>query len=351
MSRDYCACIRTLGKAGEKYQTLLDSLKHQTIQPKKILVYIPYGYDLPKETIGIEQYVRCEKGMVHQRSLPFDEVDTEWILFLDDDLYIPEDGIEKLFIGLEENQGDCISPDIFQVQNMPLAGKLMASLHFTFPRYPDSWAFKLWQNGSYTYNNNPSKAVLQSQSAAGACFLLKKEVLLAIHFNDEQWMDEFRYPIGDDMMMAYKIHILGFRLLIHYDTSFVHLDAGGGRINNPSERYLLTQTVWFVLWYRAFYKLKHSTWKSKIMAVVAYVLRELWSFFLGAIPRSIKYRNLDSVIYFFKKYKMGLDYVKSEEYRKIPYYDEYIRKNDTQDYTFDMKTNTTVIINYLIWII
>ena len=48
----YTAVIRTLGKAGKKYQTLLDSLDKQTIPPVQILVYIAEGYTIPKETIG-----------------------------------------------------------------------------------------------------------------------------------------------------------------------------------------------------------------------------------------------------------------------------------------------------------
>ena len=36
----YTAVIRTLGKAGVKYQTLLDSLCAQTIQPEAIIVYL-----------------------------------------------------------------------------------------------------------------------------------------------------------------------------------------------------------------------------------------------------------------------------------------------------------------------
>lgn len=323
MSRDYCACIRTLGKAGEKYQTLLNSLKQQTIQPKKILIYIPHGYDLPKETIGVEQYIRCEKGMVHQRALPFDEVDTEWILFLDDDLYIPADGVEKLFIGIEENDGDCISPDIYEHNKFSLKTKLISAIGFTFPRFDDGWAFKIKKSGKYTYNYSPSKDVLPTQSAAGACFLIKKKVHLSLHFEDERWMDTLRYAIGDDMMMAYKIHIMGYRLLIHYNTGFIHLDAGTGHISNQSERYLLTQTVWFILWYRAFFNLKNATWKSKLLALTSYSIRECWSFIFGAIPRSLKYRNFDSIWFFFKKYKNGYDYVHSEEYKKIPYYDEY----------------------------
>lgn len=49
---EYTVAIRTLGKAKEKYQCLLDSLVNQTIKPSRILVYIAEGYAIPKETIG-----------------------------------------------------------------------------------------------------------------------------------------------------------------------------------------------------------------------------------------------------------------------------------------------------------
>lgn len=110
---EYVAVIRTLGTAGEKYQTLLNSLDQQTIQPSKILVYIAEGYRIPKETIGKEQYIYVKKGMVSQRALPYNEVDTEFILFLDDDLFLPNDFVEKMFSFLERNNADVISPDIY----------------------------------------------------------------------------------------------------------------------------------------------------------------------------------------------------------------------------------------------
>ncbi len=64
----YCIAIRTLGKAGEKYQKELDSLVKQTIPPKKILVYLAEGYERPKETVGVEEIIYCPKGMVSQRA-------------------------------------------------------------------------------------------------------------------------------------------------------------------------------------------------------------------------------------------------------------------------------------------
>ena len=72
---EYTVVIRTLGKAGEKYQRMLDSLKAQTFQPKDIIVYIAEGYNIPKETIGTERYVYVKKGMVAQRALSYDEIE------------------------------------------------------------------------------------------------------------------------------------------------------------------------------------------------------------------------------------------------------------------------------------
>lgn len=326
MNRDYCACIRTLGKAGVKYQTLLDSLKSQTVKAKKILVYIPYGYELPKETIGIEQYVRCEKGMVSQRALPFDEVNTEWILFLDDDLYIPEDGVEKLFIGLEDNNGDSISPDIYSVQNMSFGYKVLSTLlSLTPPRKDDGWAFKIQGNGQYTYNNAPRKKVLPTQSAAGACILMRKNVYESIHFQDELWMDSFRYAIGDDLLFSYKIYICGFRELIHYDAGFVHLDAQSGRVSDDRERYFLGQIALTVVWYRACYALKNESGRYKMKALLSYILISLWKLFTYAVPRSCKYHNFNSIIDYIRAKIHAYRFVHSTTYRSIPYFNEYSR--------------------------
>lgn len=103
----YTAVIRTLGTAGDKYQILLDSLNKQTIQPSKILVYIAEGYAIPKETIGKEQYIYVKKGMVAQRALPYYEVNTEFILFLDDDLFLPDNFVEKMFFFFEKKSCRC----------------------------------------------------------------------------------------------------------------------------------------------------------------------------------------------------------------------------------------------------
>ena len=125
---EYTVVIRTLGKAGEKYQTMLDSLKVQTIPPQKIFVYIAEGYPIPKETIDEERYIYVKKGMVAQRALPYSEVETEYMLFLDDDLAFPPDTVERMFQLLKEHNADVISPDIFPNAQRPLKSELMMTI-------------------------------------------------------------------------------------------------------------------------------------------------------------------------------------------------------------------------------
>ena len=90
----YTAVIRTLGTAGAKYQQLLNSLGNQTMKPNEIIVYIAEGYPLPMETIGIEKYIYVKKGMVAQRALHYDEVTTDYILFLDEDVFLPHTPVD-----------------------------------------------------------------------------------------------------------------------------------------------------------------------------------------------------------------------------------------------------------------
>ena len=116
---EYTAVIRTLGKAGEKYHKLLDSLVSQTVKPKQIIVYIAEGYPIPKETVGIERYVYVKKGMVAQRALHYDEVDTEYILFLDDDVFLPDNAVDTLYNEMMDFDADVISPDVFPNAERP----------------------------------------------------------------------------------------------------------------------------------------------------------------------------------------------------------------------------------------
>ena len=253
---EYTAVIRTLGTAGEKYQRLLTSLMEQTIKPTSIIVYIAEGYNIPKETVGVEQYVYVKKGMVAQRALPYDEVQTEWMLFLDDDLYLPPNFVEMLYDQIVENDADVISPDIFPNHERPFSGKVMMAISGRmFPHRDDGkWGYKVIRTGGYSYNNHPTKSVYRSQTNAGACFLCRKGDFEKIHFEDELWMDMLGYPVGEDQVMYYKMHLSNLKQLTSYHTGIIHLDAGDNR-NPQKERMLLYADIRFkiLFWYRFLY--------------------------------------------------------------------------------------------------
>ena len=51
----YSVAIRTLGTSGEKFVRELESIKRQTLQPEKVVIYIAEGYNRPEYTIGKEE--------------------------------------------------------------------------------------------------------------------------------------------------------------------------------------------------------------------------------------------------------------------------------------------------------
>lgn len=323
--REYCVAIRTLGTAGEKYQTLLDSLVAQTLPPKKILVYLPHGYPAPKETVGVEQIVRCEKGMVAQRSLPFDEVDTPYILCLDDDLYLPPTLVEELFDALEEKQGDCISPG-FSGSNIKKRDRVLSFMHsFTLPHFSKKWDVKVNRSGSFSYRVRGGGKVLPTQSAAFACFLCKLDALHAIHFEDERWIDQFKYASCDDQLFYYKLHLYGYKVYTFNQSGLIHLDARAGGRHDVSEKLYNQKKIAFVIWYRTQYHLLSSSFYDKALSLFAYSIRFL-SGLLFLPLEVLYYRKLRYLKDYFKATIDGYRYVHSEDCLKIPVYDSYKKR-------------------------
>lgn len=315
----YTAVIRTLGKAGEKYQQLLNSLCSQTIRPNKILVYIAEGYDLPKETIGIEQYVYVKKGMVAQRALQYDEVETEYVLFLDDDVYLPPNGVERLYDALVEYNANVISPDVFNNAGRPLLSSIMMAIsgRMVARRDDGKWGYKVMRNSGYSYNNNPRQSVYRSQTNAGPCFFCSKEDFLSINFQDELWMDNLTYALGDDQVMFYKMHITGLKVLTIYDSGIVHLDAGSAMLTIDKKRTMIYSDFWFkvVFWHRFIYKpdknlfsklysftcLSYALLFTLVISLLKFEL-DIFKIKWGAIQdacrflRSDSYRNLPKIV-------------------------------------------------------
>lgn len=324
----YCAVIRTLGRAGEKYQRELDSLCRQTMLPEKILVYIPDGYPLPKETCGREEYVRSPKGMIAQRSLPFKEVDTDYILFLDDDIELAEDGVEKLFAALDDNHADVIIPNTFVHQEDSLVKRVFAYFHSGQKvHHLKDWSIRIGRDGGFSFNPSPKKSVLFTQSGPGTCCLCKRQAYDAIHFEDERWLEQFKYASGDDQLFFYKMYLYGYKLLTIYDSGIKHLDARSAGRPDISLKQRYQKAIAFIIWWRTQYDVRG---RGRLRCALAFS----WRMFLGMLFCPVEaafYRHPRFIPDFFRGLHDGWKYVHSEEYRRIPKYEAYKANKANKD--------------------
>lgn len=267
----YSVVIRTLGTAGDYYQRALNSLLDQTIQPQAIIIYIAEGYPIPKETIGIERYVYVKKGMVAQRALPYNEVDTEYMLFLDDDVYLPPTGVETLYKEMIDSNAQVISPCTFSNHMVSWKSKIVQSLKGK--EVTRIWsrrcAYKVLRTGGFSYNNDPIKPVYESTTNAGPCFFCRKEDFIKIHFEEDIWLDEAPYALPEDQVMFYKMHLCGLKILTSFDSGIVHLDAGS-TMQTSNEKILKIIYSEYrnktIFWYKYIFSMEKNwlmkTWSS-----------------------------------------------------------------------------------------
>lgn len=311
---EYTAVIRTLGTAGEKYQILLNSLHAQTIPPRAIIVYIAEGYPLPKETIGKERYIYVKKGMMAQRALPYIEVDTEWMLFCDDDVSLDSTAVAQMHALLEAHGADVISPDVFHNSKRSFASELLMTISGRMrARLGDKhWGYKVMRSAGYSYNKRPAE-VMESQTNAGPCFFCRKRQFLAINLHDELWIDALSYALGDDQVMYYKMYRHGLKILTWYTDKVVHLDAGE-HFQTEKAKTLVYADLRFkiIFWHRFIYKPER-----KLLPRVWSIVCMLYVLFFTQLV-SVARGQIDVFKLKRQALKDAMNFIKSKEYKKLP---------------------------------
>lgn len=319
---NYSIAIRTLGTSGEKFVRELESIKRQTIQPDKVVIYIAEGYARPEYTIGKEEYVWVKKGMMRQRVLRYDEIDSPLIMFLDDDVELAPDCAEKMINKLNEYQLDCIAADTFKNHKMPLSGKLYSAVtNLVFPHYSKKWAFKIHSNGSFSYNNRVKRDVYLSQSAAGPASLWKKDVFLALHLVDELWLEELGFPYGEDALTFNKLFKNGYRLAVHYNSGITNLDgkSSSGSFQCDPKRFYTRSCASFLIWHRTCFNLKGISFFKKTWTMLSFSFKVIWLLLVHAIS-AIILKSYKVPVYYMKGICGGIKSIKSDSYKRLTNY-------------------------------
>ncbi len=317
---NYSIAIRTLGTSGEKFVRELESIKRQTVQPEKVIIYIAEGYPRPEYTIGKEEYVWVKKGMMRQRVLRYDEIDSPLIMLLDDDVELESDSAEKMIEALVKNNLDCLAAVTFRNYKISVAKKFYIALtNMIFPHWSDIWSVIIHSNGSFSYNNHPVKDVYLSQSASGPAALWRKQVFLNLRLEDELWLDNLRFAFGEDVLMFNKLYKNGFRLGAHYSCGIRHLNAQSSSraFKDNKQRFHTRSMASFLIWYRTCYNLDSLPWWRKVWAVISYVIKFLWLFFIH-VGSSVHFRSFKVVSNYVLGVIDGLKMIKTEEFKQIP---------------------------------
>lgn len=311
----YSIAIRTLGTAGEKFRQELKSIRLQTVQPERVVIYIAEGYPRPGFTLGNEEYFWVKKGMMAQRILPYDEIKSPYILMLDDDVSLAPDSAERMLKALSENEADCVGADVFQNHKMGFGKKMFAAMtNMVFPHWSRKWAFKIHWNGSFSYNNHPSKSFYWSQSCGGPAMMWKKDSFISLHLEDELWLESLGFPYGEDALEMYKLFRNGGRLGVLYDSGVQNLDAGTSSAafrKSPERFYVRTKTS-FMIWWRSIYRNGKDTAWSRFLAATAFGVKMIW-----LIPAMCVVGKIGS---YFRGLRDGWKAVHTAEFQALPPY-------------------------------
>lgn len=318
----YSIVIRSLGTAGDKFRRELESICAQTVQPERVLVYIADGYDRPEFTIGREEYAWVPKGMMSQRVLHYDEIHSDCILMLDDDVLLAPDSAERMLKALVENNADCVGADVFENHRMPFLTKVYAVItNLVFPHRSRFWAFRIHRNGSFSYNSRPSKSFYWSQSSGGPAALWRKEAFLRMHFENELWLESLGFPYGEDALMFYKLFSNNGRLGVLYDAGITNLDAQSSSavFRKSSEHIYVRTKASFMIWYRSIYRNGKDTATSRFLAAIAFGFKTLWLTLVMCGAAVIKWDSRFITSY-FKGLRDGWKAVHSPEFKSLPPY-------------------------------
>lgn len=317
----YSVAIRTLGTNPTLLRNELLSIKAQTIQPSKIVVYIADGYERPSFQVGKEEYIWVKKGMVTQRALPYSEIDSEYILLLDDDVELQPNSVEKLLQVAIEEGADVVGADCFKNQELPIKSKLFATLtNWVTPHSDTKWAFKVHCHCGFSYLNNPQPKCYLSQSSCGPASLWKKEVFLALHIEEETFLDRLGFPYGEDLLMFNKAFQNGYKLMVHYDCGIEHKDgkSSSGAYHKNDQKFYVRSKGSFILWWRTCYQ----TRSHKPLVSLIYCLKTLWLFVVNCIS-AIAFRNVRIPYLYVKGIIDAWRFVHSTEYHQIPLFNSY----------------------------
>ena len=321
---EYSIAIRTIGKAGEKYRKLLKSIDACQNRPQKVVVVLPEGYAPPEDRLGYEEFVYCPKSMIGQRLEALKHIDSEYTLFLDDDIAFPPDFVDKLLKPLVEGKFDCATGPLFSFFPASTAGKIAGTLtgSVSVSVFHRDMYVKILRTGGWSYHtfSTDEKRYYPTESFAWTCFMIRTQCFRDIDMEDEiPWLEKFGYAMGDDRVMAYKLVKRGYKACIVSNALYDHNDA---KTSTSAEEMVNTKPsfcmgFFHVAFWKRFILDLEINCISKIFDVICFGYW-LASMFAYHCLKSIRKHNRSRSKAFFRGVYEGIRFMNSQEFRGLP---------------------------------
>lgn len=319
---EYSVIIRTIGKAGEKYQNLLNSIAALEPQPKEVIVVLPAGYKKPAEQLGYETFYFSAKGMVAQRMYGVMQCKTPYALICDDDVSFGPDFVQKLHEPIEKGFAGLSSGPLYSfLPQTGIRAFINASTGAAAPTllHKDRYVSVL-RTAGYSYNRHlrpEKKRFYESQSLAWTCFYADISALCSVRLEDEIWLDVNGYAAYDDQTMFYKAWLNGVRTVVVADALYVHQDAKTSTKNNKPTvtRCLIINRI--IFWHRFIYKMEKNS-LARFWARLCFAYRMGW-LRIWALIDFLRGRYSKSDLQIVSQAcNDGWEYIESEEYASLP---------------------------------
>lgn len=320
---DYSVIIRTIGKANEKYQKLLDSIAGLEPQPKEVIVVLPEGYALPEQQLGWETFYFSKKGMVAQRTYGLSVCKTKFAFFCDDDVNFGSDFIEKLHEPLAEGIGSLSVAPLYSflpekgvktIVSAVTAGAIPTVFH------KENYCTVLRGTG-YSFNRNlkKEKKYYTTKSAAGTCFYANIDDLKKVQFEQETWIDKNGHASLEDQVMFYKAYLMGFKTIVVTNAYYVHADARTSIQNNQLKPRYCEAFNKAVFWHRFIYSNEKNGF-GRFLARFCFGYKKMCSVLYGWFSVTVKKADKKGLELTKQGYKDAYRYIDSEEYGSLHKY-------------------------------
>lgn len=322
MTTGYSIAIRTLGTSPDSLKKELESIYSQTVLPQKVVIYIAHGYPLPDFRVSDEVYIYIKKGMVAQRALQYHEINTEYLMMLDDDVVLAPHAAARMLSTLTDNSLDAVVADVFMNHRLSIVQKVMAFVtNGVRPMFCGKKATRVYSSGAFGYINNPRNEWYPTESGAGPASLWKKSSWLRLHIEDELWMDGLGFAYGDDQLIFNKAYKNGMNTGMLFNSGCTHLDAKStsGQYHADKNKLAWRTRGIYLLWHRSCYNLPGTSRIRRIYRAGCFTGR-MSLVLTSHVALSLRHMRIQPLAAFFKGLKEGHKFSKSKEFRTLPPY-------------------------------